>query len=307
MRHRWLPALLLMLAPLCGSGADEAAVVVEPLRRYGYVIGDEIEVRAAIGAPPGYTLDVESLPKPGRVNTFLELRLIEREGGFLGRFGRAAAESVSLRFAVVNSSADVMTAETPPVTLMFQRAGAPGLAAVVPQVNFTVSPLTPAHVAGFAGLEPMQPDVAAPAVSARVSYLRLLLYGLGALAIGAYLAWRQGWLPRSMLGNRCFARAVAEIRREFPLAGAAVPAAPARRLHQAFDESAGFAVGRHNVDRFVAERPWAAALAAEIREFFAASAQFFYAGDAAALMPPERVLRLARALADREPRKLAAR
>ncbi len=303
MRPSILAALVLALAPLHAPRADEATVVVEPLRRYGYVIGDEIELRAAIAVPPGYALAVESLPKPGRANTFLELRAIERQDGILGRLGRAATQRVSLRFAVVNSGADVATAQTSAVTLRFQREGAPELVAVVPQVNFTVSPLTPAYVAGVAGLEEMQPDVAAPAVSARMPYVRLLLYGLGALLVGGYLAWRQGWLPRRMLGNRAFARAVAEIRRLRADGAAGAQAARARRLHRAFDESAGFAVGDHNLEQFFAARPWSLALTPEIREFFAGSARFFYADDAAALMAPDRLLRLARALADREPRR----
>ena len=304
MRLRTLAAIALALAPL-RVGADETTAVVEPLRRYGYVIGDEVELRAAIGVPPGYALDVDSLPKPGRVNPFLELRAIEHRDGILGRFGREAAQRMSLRFAVVNSGADVATAQTPALTLRFKREGAPELATILPPINFTVSPLTPAYVAGVAGLEEMQPDVAAPPVSAQMAYVRLLLYGLCAVAVGAYLAWRQGWLPRRMLGNRSFARAVAELRR--PRAGAVPGAhvARAQRLHRAFDESAGFAVGGHRLERFFAAQPWSSALAPEIREFFAGSAQFFYADDAAALMAPDRMLRLAQALAEREPRRLA--
>jgi len=305
MRLSAVAALLLALAPLCATGGDEVTVAVEPLRRYGYVIGDEVELRAAIRAPPGYALDEESLPKPGRANAFLELRASEREAGILGRFRGDAAQRLSLRFVVVNSGADVATAQTPAVTLRFKRERAPELTAVVPQVSFTVSPLTPAYVAAAAGLEEMQPDVPAPPVSARMAYVRLLIYGLGALVLGGYLAWREGWLPRRMLGNRSFARAVPDIRRLRADAVAMVQAGRARRLHQAFDESGGFAVGGHNLERFFAAQPWSLALRTEIREFFTGSARFFYADDAAALMAPDRLLRLARALADREPRKPA--
>jgi len=305
MRRSIVAALLLALAPLCATGADGVTVAVEPLRRYGYVIGDEVELLAAIGTPPGYAMAEENLPKPGRANAFLELRAVEREGGILDRFRGDAAQRISLRFVVINSGADVVTAQTPPVPLRFKREGAPELTAAVPQVSFTVSPLTPAYVAGVAGLEEMQPDVSAPPVSARMAYVRLLLYGLGVLALGGFLAWRQGWLPQRMLSNRSFARAVADIHRLRAEAMARVQTERARRLHQAFDESAGFAVGGHNLERFFAAQPWSLALGTEIREFFTGSAQFFYADDAAALMAPDRLLRLARALADREPRKLA--
>ena len=215
MRPSILAALVLALAPLHAARADEATVVVEPLRRYGYVIGDEIELRAAIAVPPGYALAVESLPKPGRANTFLELRAIERQDGILGRLGRAATQRVSLRFAVVNSGADVATAQTSAVTLRFQREGAPELVAVVPQVNFTVSPLTPAYVAGVAGLEEMQPDVAAPAdlgahaVRSGCFCMGSVRYVLAAISHGGKDGCRD-----ECSATGAFACAVAEIRRQ---------------------------------------------------------------------------------------------
>src|SRR5262245_7120406 len=261
MRASVLAALLLAAASLCTADAEEAIVVVEPLRRYGYVIGDEVELRAAVQVPPGYALDAASLPKPGRANAFLELRAIGRETRLLDQLRSGAAQRFSLRYVVVNSGAEVVVGQTPTVTFQFTRAGAPDLAAVIPQLDFTVSPLTPAYVAGITGLEAMQPDAPAPPVSARMAHLRLLLYALAALLLAGYLAWRQGWLPRRMLANRSFARAAAEIRRLDPDAGSGAQAARARRLHRAFDEAAGFAVADHNVERFFAAQPWSAALA----------------------------------------------
>lgn len=305
MRASALAALLLAAAPLYTAGGAEATVVVDPLRRYGYVIGDEVELRVAVEVPPGYALDAASLPRPARANAFLELRSVGRENGLLGQLRSGPGQRFSLRYVVVNSGAEVVVGQTPAVTLQFRRAGAPDVAAVVPQLDFTVSPLTPTYVAAITGLEEMQPDAPAPPVSTRMTHLRLLMYALAALLLAGYLAWRQGWLPRRMLANRSFARAAAEIRRLDPSALAGAQVARARRLHRAFDEAAGFAVADHNLERFFAAQPWSAALATEVREFFAGSARFFYADDAAAMMAPGRMLALARALADREPRRVA--
>jgi mxaA protein len=305
MRASALAALLLAAAPLCAAGASEATVVVEPLRRYGYVIGDEVELRAVVEVPPGYALEAASLPRPGRANAFLELRSVGRENGLLGQLRSGPAQRFSLRYVVVNSGTEVVVGQTPTVTLQFRRGGAPDVPAVIPQLDFTVSPLTPAHVAGIMGLEEMQPDAPAPPLSARMAHVRLLLYALVALLLAGYLAWRQGWLPRRMLAHRSFARAVAEIRRLDAAALAGAQAARAWRLHRAFDEAAGFAVADHNLERFFAAQPWSAALAAEVREFFTGSTRFFYADDAAAMMAPDRMLALARALADGEPRRVA--
>jgi mxaA protein len=256
--------------------------------------------------PPGYALDAASLPRPGRANAFLELRTIERQSGIRELLGGETAHRVALRFGVVNSGAEVITARTPAVTLQFRRAGAPGVTAVIPQVDFTVSPLTPADVPGLSGLEAMQPDAPAPLVSARMAQVRLFLYTLAALVLAGYLAWRQGWLPRRMLARRSFARAAVEMQRLHTDRPAGAQTARARRLHRAFDEAAGFAVGTHNLERFFAAQPWSAAVAAEIREFFAGSGRFFYADDGAGMMTPDRLLRLARALADLEPKGIAS-
>jgi hypothetical protein len=210
-----------------------------------------------------------------------------------------------LQFLVVNSGIDVRTVQTPALALSFRRAGAPDLTLEVPQVELTISPLTPEYVAGTAGLEQMRPDVSPPPISTQASRTRLLLYALVALGLLGYVAWRLGWVPRRLLTRRPFARAAADMRRIGPADGLEGEAACARRLHRAFDEAAGFAVASHSLERFFAVQPWSVALEGEIRGFFAASARYFYAGDSSA-MSSEHLRRLARRLVEHEPRRLGA-
>ena len=172
---------------------------------------------------------------------------------------------------------------------------------------FTVSPLTPTYVSGVAGLEELRPDVPAPRISPRAEQVRLLVYALAALVLAGYLAWWQGWLPLRWLGKRPFARAAAEMRRLHRNAEPEAQVVRARRLHRAFDEAAGFAVASHSLEWFFAAQPWSRAVEAEVREFFAGSDRFFYAGDAAGMIAPERLPQLARALAELEPKKVVAR
>jgi mxaA protein len=305
-----MPAsLLVTLVLLIGSAAaagKQEGVVVEPLRRYGYVIGDEVELHSVFSVPAGYALDRATLPKPGRANAFLELRAIEQREAPLGRLGRDATAQLSLRFLVVNSAADVRTIATPALELKFRRDGAPELPVRIPQVEFSVSPITPAYLAGTAGLGEMQPDAPPPRIPGRAAQVRLMLYALAALALAGYCAWRQGWVPRRMLAKRPFARAALDLRRMRRQAAPEQPAACARRLHRAFDEAAGFAVASHSLERFFATQPWSAGAEMQIREFFACSARFFYASDGAAMLPVDRLVQLAGALAQREPRAVSA-
>ena len=306
MRSELLTALTLVVAS-AGASAQTAGVAIDPVRLYGYVIGDQIELHARVHVPPGYELDLGRLPKPGRVNAFLELRRIRpEERSFGGVLETKHGAPLMLRFLVVNSGVDVSTVQTPALALRYRRPGAPDLTLQLPPVELTVSPLTPEYVAGAVGLEHMQPDAPPPRISTRAPRGRLLLYAFVALGLCGYAAWRQGWVPRGLLARRPFARAAADVRRIRPDSASERQAARARRLHRAFDEAAGFAVAGHSLEQFFAVQPWSAALEAEIREFFAASGRFFYAGEATAMFPAERLAGFARTLAEHEPRKVGA-
>jgi mxaA protein len=300
-KRRWLAIAPTLLAAAASAAEHEA--VVEAVRRYGYVIGDTIELHARVAVPPLYALDVEKLPKPGRVNAFLELRSIEPLDARLQRHAEGGnGTPLALRFLVVNSGTQVRSVQTPALALTYRRADAPDFAVRIPQVEFTVSPLTPEYVAGTTGLKELQGDVPPPRLPTRGAMTRLLVYALLALALFGYVAWRRGWVPRRLLARRPFARAAKDLRGMRENATTRLPEARARRLHRAFDESAGFTVASHRLEEFFAAQPWSAALEAEIRDFYSRSALFFYADEVSALPPQGDVVRLARALAACEPR-----
>jgi mxaA protein len=301
MRARAALAGAVALASTVAFAAD-ADVALHPLRRFGYLIGDEVTVAATVRVPPGYTLDKARLPEPGRVNAFLELRGVTVAPA--RQVGGADASLAAARYLVVNSGTGVRTATTPPLELHFVRAGAPEVALRIPPVVFTVSALTPESVPNVEGLAEMQPDVAPPRLPVGALQARLSAYAGIAVLLAAWVAWLRGWLPRRWLGGRPFARALADLRRMRGTRAAEGQVELVRRLHRAFDEAAGFAVAGHSLERFFEARPWARALDAEIRAFFDASARVFYAGEAVASLPPDRVLRLAGALAAHEPKRV---
>jgi mxaA protein len=297
MRRRWLEAalgLLSLAASAVASAADGATFATTPIRQYGYVIGDEIVVEGSADVPRGYAPDADSLPKPGRRGALLELRetLLETQSDDRHRF-RA-------RFLVVNSAIAVRTVETPPLAIRFRKAGAADLSITLPGIPVTVSALTPAEVLARDGLEELQPDAPVPRIATTAIRLRLITLAVIAAVLAAWFAWAQGWVPTSLLARRPFARARSAIARLGTPANERVLAEQARRIHRAFDESAGFAVTDETLDRFFERCPTFTAARGDIRSFFEASNRYFFAENGLALPSMDTMQQLVRRLAECE-------
>ncbi len=285
---------LWLLAAGGASAAEPMKFTVTPIRQFGHVIGDDITLDGSVDLPAGYAPDPAGLPKPGRVGAFLELRgaTLDPETGNRHR--------IHVHFLVVNSAPAVRTIETPPLAVHFRKEGANDLAVLLPEIPLTVSPLTPSEVLARDGLEELQPDFPAPHVA--TGWMRARLLGLAVLTfvLAGWFAWAQGWLPTNLLAHRPFARARTAIVRLGDATPTELQAERARRLHRAFDESAGFVVTGETLERFFAARPAFASLRDEIGAFFTASGTFFYAEQPAALPAPAALRTLAQALAECE-------
>lgn len=265
-----------------------------PIRQYGYVIGDEIVVEGSAAVPRGYAPDADSIPKPGRRGALLELRdsVLETQSDDRYRF-RA-------RFLVVNSAIAVRTVDTSPLAIRFRKAGAEDLTIALPEIPVTVSPLTPGEVLARDGLEELQPDVAVPQIETKWVRLRLVALAVVAAALAAWFAWAQGWVPTSLLARRPFARVRGTIARLEIAADERTLAEQARRIHRAFDESAGFAVTDETLDRFLELRPAFGVARNDIRSFFEASNRYFFAENGLALPSLDAMRQLVRRLAECE-------
>ena len=297
MRQRWLEValgLLSLLASVGTSAADGAMFTTTPIRQYGYVIGDEIVVEGSAAVPRGYAPDADSIPKPGRRGALLELRDSALENRPDERYRFRA------RFLVVNSATAVRTVETPPLAIRFRKAGAADLTLALPEIPVTVSPLTPAEVLARDGLEELQPDVAVPRIETKWIRLRLIGFAVVAAVLFMWFAWAQGWVPTSLLTRRPFACVRGAISRLGTAEDERVLAEQARRIHRAFDESAGFAVTDETLDRFFELRPTFGVLRSEIRSFFEASNRYFFAENGLALPSIDAMRQLVRRLAECE-------
>ena len=223
-----------------------------------------------------------------------ELRAIERsresiDGGERLRF--------VLRYQLFVSPEAVRTFELRGFRLRF--TGAPNdETALVDAWPLSVAPLTPPEFSTRDGLGQLRPDAALRLPAAPTG--RLAAWAAIAAALLGYLAHvylGERWWARR---HRPFANAYRDLARlDLERGGDAVVAA-FRRLHRAFDESAGRAMFAAGAGTFAADGSRWAPLRADIAEFFERSRAAFFDGATPSAADGPRLLALARALRDAE-------
>lgn len=264
--------LLLLLSVPQAARSDGARIVevYEP-RAYGHVIGDLIVRDIRLALPAGSTLDAQALPRPGRVDTWLELHSLQ-----LGATG--GKTTLRLNYQVVNIAPEVVTTELPALRLALTG----GAAIDVPDWPVHLSPLTPPVEVERSGLDALQPDIAPRREDSAAPRSRLAAYAALALLLAA--PWLLRRYPQLAFWRRRvpFLAAWRDLRRMGRARPGDVRAALAR-LHAAFDRTAGCAVFAQQLEPLYRARPALRAASAEIDTFFAASRRtFFVDGDGAA-------------------------
>jgi mxaA protein len=287
-------AAALFCALAAGAALAQAVRTQEP-RAYGYVVGDIVERHAELTLPAGARIVEASLPRRGRIDSWLELRDVAL------RPHRGGAD-LHLVYQVVNAPRQVATIELPALSLELEGAAQRGID--VEAWPITVSAMTPNFVIARAGLEELQPDIAPQHEPLRPRLLRLaLLLALSAgvlylLALRRFpqLAWwrRRAPFRSAWLDLRRIAR-----QRD----GDEAYRAALQRLHAAFDAAAGQALFAERLEPLFDAQPQLRPLVGEVAQFYARSRRTFFAGAAAAShddgdMPA--LLALARRLAQSE-------
>lgn len=267
-------------------------------RAYGYLIGDRITQRLSFDVPGSALLDPASVPKPGRVNGWLDLRAVTLE--------RAAdATRVRLDYQLMASTAEVKLIFLPARTLRFRpSAGGESInQSRVDAVPISVSPITAASTTERNGFGELRDDrVPRPIDTAghahRVAWLAALLATL--LSLGLLQAARR----RRDSHAAPFAVATRQLKRA--RAAGADPtrqAAALRALHRAFDQSAGKTVLGADVDAFLHANPAFAPLREPIVHFFESSGRRFYADQQPSAADAAQLITLAEQLARTEARQ----
>lgn len=263
---------LVMLALALASRFAGAAIEAEtmPLRPFGYTIGDVVQQRLKLKPAPGQALIEESLPKEGRAGAWLQRRQVAAArvaGGW----------QIDLTYQFINAPPELRTVALPQLRLEL-REGERVIEETLGESPLTLAPLTPAVVLARAGLEEMRPDTPPPQIDVTPRLRRLALYA--ALAGSLALLWASWHFGFGLRGRRArpFADAERELRRA--LARDSTPSAvpdAMRRLHRAFDATAGTTVFGRTLDEFFAAAPALAPAREAVAQFFAASRDQFFA------------------------------
>ena len=281
----------------CASAAVLAqAVQVSEPRAYGYVVGDIVERHARLQLPAGTSIVPTSLPRRGRIDSWLEQRDVVLRPGNDG-------DELRLVYQVVNAPRQVATIELPALTLALEGAGASQRSIDVDTWPITVSAMTPQYVIARAGLDELQPDVAPRREPLQATSLRLALL-LALLALVLYLlALRR--LPQLAWWRRAapFRSAWRDIRRLARRRDGDAYRLALQRLHAAFDAATGQALFAERLEPLFAAQPQLRPLAAEVADFYALSRRTFFAAEPAPLPDGEaisKLLALSRRLAQHE-------
>lgn len=272
-----LVAALLVLAAAAAAAQPAPTVsTVEP-RAYGWQLGDVVRREVAIDADTAFTLEADSLPRPGRVGSAFELRSVEIDHarGAAGRRHR-----LQLEYQVFLSPQAVRTLELPPLTLRFATAGR-SQDVRVDAWPITVAPLVPVEVSPRQGLGELQPDQPPPPIDTTATRVRLAACAAAAGLVGLALLHLYVGLPWLARRQRPFETAWRALQRLASEDPARRRRAAYEQVHAALNRCAGTALFEGGVDAFVAERPGFAPLRDDLRQFFARSRhEFFAAGSA---------------------------
>ncbi|WP_029009948.1 hypothetical protein [Azospirillum halopraeferens] len=298
-------ALILLVAAPAAAAAGVRSVTLAGPRPFGLFIGDAILLEADIVADPGFRVMTASLPRPGPVTYWLDLRSVAVEDG--GVRDGAGHHRVRLEYQTFYAPLEPRALDIPSLTLTLND-GARSAEAVIPAWTFLTSPLRELRsgAGGDGGGPYLRPDVPPRPVDGTVGMLAAAGSGTALPLLLALNAWHRGWWPFRARARRPFMRALRVARLDLQMTGdAGAYRAALLAFHRAFDAAAGRRVLGDDVPVLLDAVPAFRPLRADIERFFEASRLAFFGADTAAAidrLPPAALLALGRRLtaAERE-------
>lgn len=266
-----LAVAFILLGTRCLRADDDSGINRELPRGFGWFIGDVLIEGATVDVEQRFQLDPASLPRPGPVTYWLDLRSVtidqDEIGGTLRRY------RVSLEYQTFYSPLEPKRMTVPGITLGFV-AGEERIERNFGDWTFVTSPLreimAPTHAAA------LRPDAALSVINTKPAQIRAAVFGgLAVLALVA-LAWHRAWWPFRRRAARPFTQAVLRIkelaqRGHFPAYCDAL-----RTLHRALDQTNGRRVLADDLGDVLAAHPMLAPAAGDLPAFFAASRSVFF-------------------------------
>jgi len=269
---RLLALLALGLASVC-LAEGKVNVELQAPRPFGYVIGDVIPLQADIDTDAAYRLEPNTLPKPGPINRWLWLKSINAEQT---QQGQRMHYRLRLEYQTFYAPLAVKNLTIPAMALPLEGTGEP-LTAQIPAWSFSTAPLRGLAAAEENGQVAPRPEIEPKPLPTWPHWLVFSAWLGLALSALAYLAYSLGWLTLGQQG-RYFAEAIRTLRR---LESEDLPAEQQREaayttVHQAFNQTLGFALFSEGLPDFFAGHSRYAPLKSEIEAFFTASYSAFF-------------------------------
>ena len=293
MRRTFALCMLLMATmAIDAHAAGEDIAVDVTLRDTGYMLGDLLDERIEIETPQSLRIDPESLPLPGRVAPWLEVR-----GVTLQPREPSGAERIIVTYQIFAETEEAARVALPEFTLRVRDGG--DLRTVnVPPRSFLLSPaLPPALTDQDRELRPSPTPTLLPISKDFAGALASLVL---ALTCAAYLLWRYDRLPFLPHAPGPLARTWRRWRRGHRGLSSDQHAALLRDMHVALSRSAGETLYPSTLERLFERAPYLAPLRERIGSLFAASWRSFYDAGEQAPPPVASVLALLHEAADRE-------
>jgi mxaA protein len=263
-------AILFLILQAGVTAAQLRSVELRAPRSFGYFLGDQVQVRADIALEPGLTVQQASLPKPGPVTDWLDLRDVAVER-------RPAGLRLRLIYQCFYAALDARRLEVPGFTLTLadENTGGGTTAQVeIPPWSFGVSPLR--EIQPEKRDDPadyLQPDGRVRRLDPEpADAVALTLAGLGLLAFGL-LAYDRAWFGRRR--GRPFAIAAKRLRR---LVGTEPDGyrEALRLIHRSLDETDGRRLLADDLPAFLDRHPVFQPEAESLSRFFEASRRAFF-------------------------------
>lgn len=286
----------LLAAAACARAADVTDGKITPLvqlRDSGYLLGDLLDERVEFDLPAGFTLDRDSLPPPGRVAPWLELRRARVVPA--SHPGAVAVVATYQIFAEVEEASRV---PIPPYKLRIGNGSRSQLVAV-PEKSFLLSPaLPPSLTDRDRELKPSPAPLPLPLRGTIAEFFAALLL---AAACAAWLLWAYDRLPFLPRSPGPFARSWRRWRRRGRRALSADDGrALLRDWHGALAQAAGGTVYASTLPAVFARAPYLEPLRPRVERVFGLSWRSFYAASPAGDADAREVLELLRDSARRE-------
>ncbi len=288
MKRRIVASCVLFAASVAQAAAVPAVDV--SLRDTGYLLGDLLDERVEVALPDGMRVDPESLPLPGRVTPWLEVRHAAAEPA------HGSVQDVVVTYQIFAETEQATRAPLPEFNLRLRGPDGP-TDVVVPSQSFLLSPALPETLGDHdRELRPSPAPMRVPESDALAAALASLFV---AFVAGAYLLWRYDRLPFLPYAPGPLLRAWRRWRRR---SNRELTQDEETELlhewHGALCLSAGETLYPSTLPRLFDRAPHLVPIRHEIERVFAASWQRFYGRDVAPA--PAGVLATLRNAADRE-------